>query len=528
MPKRNTSAPDDDVTRSSKRKRKNSSDVVWVRDTTLPEPPPPPPPTNTEESTPVPTVHVNVEGNVEIHVGTSATATEKEEEEYEEFLAELLQEYLPNYEEEEEESEAESEKPPPRRSTRQKAEKPAMKLNTKENAYFRSLTPEQQRQFNVYMQNISNFMSTDTEVPLRFQVMKLPVSDFVKANVLKKIAILEEEGGESYKIRNWVDGFLRIPFGNIIPVPVTLADGREKCSAFMRNARDSLDAAVYGLIPAKTHILQVLAQWITNPGSVGNVIGLHGGAGVGKTSLARSGIAEALQRPFEFFSLGGASDIANFTGHSYTYEGSMWGRIVDSLMHAKCMNPVMYFDELDKISTTPHGEEIASMLIHMTDRSQNTQFHDRYFAGVDIDLSQCLFVFSFNDIHAVHPILRDRMQIVHCAGYSEKDKKHILEDYVWPRLIERLKFTSDDIALPDSTMEYLIREYSADEKGVRSLIRAAETIVTRLNMLRIADMRDYKFYVSTEFPMILTPDICKTLLHDASAKEPESWRSMYN
>jgi ATP-dependent Lon protease len=258
------------------------------------------------------------------------------------------------------------------------------------------------------------------------------------------------------------------------------------------------------------------------------VIGLHGSAGVGKTSLARSGIAEALQRPFEFFSLGGASDIANFTGHSYTYEGSLWGRIVDSLMHAKCMNPVMYFDELDKISTTPHGEEIASMLIHMTDRSQNSQFHDRYFAGVDLDLSQCLFVFSFNDIHAVHPILRDRMQIVHCSGYSDKDKKHILQDYVWPKLLDRLKFSTDDIALPESTMDYLISEYSADEKGVRSLIRVAETMITRLNMLRIADMQDYKFYISTEFPMVLTPDICKTLLHDAVAKEPETWRSMYN
>lgn len=520
MPKRNTRAPDDDTVPQTKpkRTRKNSADVLWVKDTTVPEVPPP------EDTLPPPTVHVNVEGNVEIHLGGNE---EREEAEYDGFLADLLKEYLPKYEEDEEDEEYVP-KPTPRRSTRQKQEKPVMKLTTKEAAYFKSLSPEQQREFNVYMQNISNFMSTDTEVPLRFQVMQLPVSDFVKATVLKKIAILEEEGGESYKIRNWIDGFLRIPFGNTIPVPVSLSDGREKCSEFMKKARESLDSAVYGLVPAKTHILQVLAQWITNPGSVGNVIGLHGSAGVGKTSLARSGIAEALQRPFEFFSLGGASDIANFTGHSYTYEGSMWGRIADSLMHAKCMNPVMYFDELDKISTTPHGEEIASMLIHMTDRSQNSQFHDRYFAGVDLDLSQCLFVFSFNDINAVHPVLRDRMQIVHCAGYSEKDKKHILEDYVWPRILERLKFTTDDIALPDLTMEYLIREYSGDEKGIRSLIRVSETIITRLNMLRIADMRDYKFYVPTEFPMILTPDICKTLLHDAATKEPESWRSMYN
>ena len=130
------------------------------------------------------------------------------------------------------------------------------------------------------------------------------------------------------------------------------------------------------------------------------------------TSLARNGIAKALKRPFQFFSLGGASDIAHYVGHSYTYEGSIWGRIIDSIMQAGCMNPVLYFDELDKVSSTPHGEEIISMLIHLTDRSQNMQYHDRYFAGVDFDLSQCLFVFSFNDESKVHPVLKDRMNVI--------------------------------------------------------------------------------------------------------------------
>jgi ATP-dependent Lon protease len=204
-----------------------------------------------------------------------------------------------------------------------------------------------------------------------------------------------------------------------------------------------MDKAVYGMEPAKAQIMQIVAQWIANPSSVGNVIALKGPMGVGKTSFARHGVAEVLRRPFEFFSLGGASDSANFVGHSYTYEGATWGRIADAIMSARCMNPVIYFDELDKVSTTAHGEEIISMLIHLTDRSQNSHFHDRYFAGVDFDLSQCLFVFSFNDETKIHPILKDRMQVVNCSGYTAADKKAILSQYVWPQILDRLNMKED-------------------------------------------------------------------------------------
>ena len=209
----------------------------------------------------------------------------------------------------------------------------------------------------------------------------------------------------------------------------------------------------------------------------------------------------------------------------------MWGRIVDSLMHSKCMNPVLYFDELDKISGTPHGEEIASMLIHLTDRSQNSQFHDRYFSGIDLDLSQCLFVFSFNDINLVNPILRDRMQVIHCGGYSQKEKQTILEQYVWPDLLKRLKFSSQDIFLTPESSKFLISEYSSKEEGVRTLIRSAEMLVTRLNMIRIANeetMKDYKFYINVNFPLELGIQHIKKLLFDYGQKEPELWRAMYN
>jgi ATP-dependent Lon protease len=409
-----------------------------------------------------------------------------------------------------------------------------LKLTPAENNYYNNLKAKEKKELLKVMERVSKLDVDEGDVPYKFKVLQLPISDYMKAHVIKKINMLYDmspDGGESHKLKNWIDGLLRVPFGKTIPLPVRIEDGREKCTHFMKSAKKIMDTSIYGMNPAKTQIMQIIAQWIVNPTSIGNVIALKGPMGVGKTSFAKNAIAKVLNRPFEFFSLGGASDISNFVGHSYTYEGSIWGRIADSLMHAGTMNPVFYFDEVDKISNTPHGEEITSMLIHLTDRSQNSQFHDRYFSGIEFDMSQCLFVFSLNDIERVHPILRDRMTVIHCDGYNEKDKKEILKGYVWPQLLDRLRFDPADIWITDDGMKFLISEYSGEEKGVRTLIRTVESMMTRLNMLRVVcdeSMKDYSFYMEVNLPLAIDEKVIKTLLGDLNPKEPETWRLMYS
>jgi ATP-dependent Lon protease len=444
----------------------------------------------------------------------------------EEFIQFLLNKYVAKQEEPTTEKK--------QRPKRGKKEVLPIKLSASEEAYYNRQSNAKKKELVDLMTRVSAHVLDEGEIPHKFRILQLPIPDYVKSAVIKKLTTLEEiqeQGGEGHKLRSWVDAFMRIPFGKTVPLPVTLTDGSSKCSEFMVKARSQMNKHIYGMEPAKLQIMQIIAQWIVNPSSVGNVIALQGPMGVGKTSFARNAIAEVLQRPFEFFTLGGASDVANYIGHSYTYEGSLWGRVADSLMHSKTMNPVLYFDELDKISTTPQGEEIVSMLIHMTDRSQNSQFHDRYFAGVDFDLSQCLFVFSFNDIDKVHPILRDRMTVIHCSGYSEKDKSVIVRDYIWKEILERLRFESDQIVLTDGAIKYLISEYSTDEKGVRTLIRTIESMMTRINMLRIAkddSMKDYKFYMDVSFPFKITEDVVKKILCDSDTKkDSEDWRTLY-
>jgi hypothetical protein len=409
---------------------------------------------------------------------------------------------------------------------------PPLRLYRRESEYFDGLGNKARKDVIKKMKTVAALLG-ESEIPYKFRVLEMDMPPKIQSEILRKVDAMNRmgsENGESQKLRNWVEGILRVPFGKQVPLPVTLKDGEEKCSGFLKDARIKMDKATYGMVSAKTQILQILAQWISNPSSVGNVIAMRGSMGVGKTSFARNGIAEVLGRPFVFTSLGGASDIAHYTGHSYTYEGSMWGRIVDSIIQAGCMNPVLYFDELDKVSGTPHGEEIISMLIHLTDRSQNSQFHDRYFAGIDFDLSQCLFVFSFNDENKVHPVLKDRMRVINVPGYKETEKKVIVANYVWPDILRHAGIAPSDLSATEEAAEYIIKEYSNGEDGMRNLIRVVEAVVSRVNLIRISDeesAKAYKFWIPVKFPMKLDRKMVETVLTDFNTALPENWRSMY-
>jgi ATP-dependent Lon protease len=327
---------------------------------------------------------------------------------------------------------------------------------------------------------------------------------------------MEPGSGEFYKIKNWVDTFMRIPFGNYNTLEVNIDNGVEKCHEFMENAQKTLDDAVYGLNDAKMQIMQMLGQLITNPSSIGAAIAIHGPPGTGKTSLVKEGISNILNRPFAFIALGGATDSSFLEGHSYTYEGSMWGKIVQILIDSKCMNPVIYFDELDKISDTPKGEEIAGILTHLTDTTQNNQFHDKYFAEIDFDLSKCLFIFSYNDESKVNPILRDRMYRIQTKGYDKKQKLTITNNYLLPKIRDQVKFEDKDIIIPDESIQYIIENFCSNEDGVRNLKRCLEIIYTKLNLYRLmkpgSNLFEEEMSINVTFPFTVTKQFVDKLI----------------
>ena len=360
---------------------------------------------------------------------------------------------------------------------------------------------------------------TRIEKPYRMTLLESNIPVQFKSCAMKKINSLrymEPGSGEFYKIKNWVDTFMRIPFVKYEELPISIEDGVDKCHAFMENAQQILEQAVYGLNDAKMQIMQLLGQLLTNPKAIGTAIAIHGPPGTGKTSLIKEGISKILKRPFAFIALGGATDSSFLEGHSYTYEGSTWGKIVQILINSKCMNPVIYFDELDKISDTPRGEEIAGILTHLTDTSQNMEFHDKYFSEINFDLSKCLFIFSYNDESKINPILKDRMYRIKTNGYNGKEKTVITNNYLLPKIREQIKFNIDEIIIKDDVISYIVENYCNKEDGVRNLKRCLEIIHTKLNLYRLmkpnSNLFEKEMSLKVEFPYNVTKDIVDKLI----------------
>ena len=371
------------------------------------------------------------------------------------------------------------------------------------------------------------------EKPYRILLLESDIPTEYKNIALKKISLLkymDSYSNEYYKNKNWVDTFMRIPFGKFQNLDMNIDKGIDKCHEFMETAKKTLDLAVYGLNDAKLQIMQLLGQLITNPSAIGTSVAIHGVPGSGKTTLLKDGVSKILNRPFAFIALGGATDSSFLEGHGYTYEGSTWGKIVQILIESRCMNPVIYFDELDKISDTPKGEEILNILVHLTDTTQNNQFHDKYFSEINFDLSRCLFIFSYNDETKISPILLDRMYKIKTNGYSNKEKIIISKDYLLPKIREQIKFTIQDLYINDDVLYYIIENYTSNEKGVRNIKRCLEIIYSKINLFRLmkpnTNLFENDIKIKVEFPCHITKDMIDNLLK-ISNNTNESYKSMY-
>ena len=240
----------------------------------------------------------------------------------------------------------------------------------------------------------------------------------------------------------------------------------------MNNIKQILDDSIYGHFFAKNQIMKIIAQWMNGEQS-GYCFGFEGSPGIGKTSLAKKGLTNCLtddngiSRPFNFIALGGSSNGSSLEGHGYTYMNSTWGKIVDVLMESKCMNPIIYIDELDKISKTEQGKEISGILTHLIDSTQNDSFQDKYFSGIDIDISKALFIFSYNDPEEIDKILLDRIHRIKFDNLSINDKIIIVNKFLLPEINKKMGF-DNVVNISDKMIEYIIENYTL-EPGVRKL-----------------------------------------------------------
>jgi ATP-dependent Lon protease len=280
----------------------------------------------------------------------------------------------------------------------------------------------------------------------------------------------------------------------------------QRVGSDLKEVENILDASVYGHREAKRKIVQVVGQWLSSPDKKqgGYAFGFEGEPGIGKTSLANLGLSQCLKdengvpRPFHIIALGGSCNSSTLEGHNYTYSNSTWGRIVDILMESKCMNPIIYIDELDKVSKTENGKEIIGILIHIIDSSTNAGFQDKYFSGIDIDLSQVLFVFSYNRPEDIDKILLDRIHRIPFDSLTVADKVVIVRKYIIPSLESKMGLAPGLVQISDATIQYLIENYTV-ESGIRKTKQLLFDVYSQINLRLIS--------CQATVPVILTEDI---------------------
>jgi ATP-dependent Lon protease len=383
---------------------------------------------------------------------------------------------------------------------------------------------------NIFSQMFNGDGKDDTPAKykaLKEKILKLNLDDKIKERVLAR---LKNVDSDKHKHLEWFELLLKIPFKKYSEIPVTKTDHPDRISKYFDDVYDTLNKATYGMQQVKEEIVNYVAQIVsTENKNMPRIIALEGPAGVGKSKILRGGLSECLKRPMKNFSCGGIRDSAFLNGFSFTYSGSRPGAIVNGLIECGVSNPIFFFDELDKISTTNDGVDIQNVLIHLTDPVQNNNFEDKYFDGIPIDLSKVIFIFAFNDIGLISPILKDRLHIIKIPTPSIQEKVIIGTKYLTKELYPNIGFKEGDIVFSEEIMKYIINQHCEHDKGVRNLKRYIETILLKINTSRfIGAKQKYKSLKNKlTLPIEINRDMVDELVDKNNNEKDEFFRSLF-
>ncbi len=292
---------------------------------------------------------------------------------------------------------------------------------------------------------------------------------------LKKLKMMNQMSAESSVVRNYLEALLAMPWGK-----------RTKTNIDINKTEEILDRDHYGLKKVKERIIEYLSVLKRSRKIKGPILCFIGPPGVGKTSLVKS-IAEAMGRKYAKFALGGVRDEAEIRGHRKTYLGSMPGKIINLLKKSKVDNPVMLFDEIDKMSADFRGDP-ASALLEVLDPEQNSHFVDHYLE-VEYDLSDIVFIATANSYDLPRALI-DRMEIINIAGYIEEEKLQIAKNHLISKQLKMHGIKPHELKITDDTILELIRYYTK-ESGVRSLEREIGALARKV-LTKILKNKDVK------------------------------------
>ena len=331
-----------------------------------------------------------------------------------------------------------------------------------------------------------NEETEDEEFTRRLEELEAP--EEVKEKIekeIKRFKKLSDSSPESNVSRTYITTLLDIPWE---------AESPERDD--LDEVQKVLDEEHYGLEKVKERIIDSLAvRNITNGGDV-PIICLFGPPGTGKTSIAQS-VAKALGKEFVRIALGGVKDESEIRGHRRTYVGAIPGRIINGVIDAKVKNPLILFDEIDKVGTD-YRSDTSAALLEVLDAEQNSHFVDHY-VELPFDLSKALFICTANDLSTMSEPLLDRMEIIELNSYTENEKLHIAKDHLVPKQLKKNGITTDNLEITDDAISSIINEYTM-EAGVRNLERKIATICRKAVRKLYNDgfLRDEKLVVTKD------------------------------
>jgi len=338
--------------------------------------------------------------------------------------------------------------------------------------------------------------SKDEEIEeLNEKVEKLKAPKAVKEKLaaeVKRLALLAPNSAESNVIRTYVNNIIDLPWNKMT-----------KDSLNLSKSRIILDEDHYGLKEVKERVLEYLAVKQLTKSMKGPIICLVGPPGVGKTSIAKS-IARSLNRKFIRMSLGGVRDEAEIRGHRRTYIGAIPGRIMNAIKEVGYKNPVLLFDEIDKLSSDFRGDP-ASALLEVLDPEQNKEFTDHYLE-VPFDLSKVMFITTANSLSTIPRPLLDRMEIIQVSGYTEREKLEIAKRYLVSKQQDLHGLQSEQFNLPDESIRRIITNYTR-ESGVRELERKIAKLLRKLAVEIVEYKKDFIDVTKDEVPTFLDAPI---------------------
>lgn len=359
--------------------------------------------------------------------------------------------------------------------------------------------------------------------PLKYQIITSKADNTVKLQMLDKLHKLstydKTTSEYNYELTT-LNQLLKIPWGLYSELPISKNDNIIRIKSHLSQSMSFLESITHGQYKAKSKLLLEVSRYLENPSNQGFILGIKGVAGSGKTTLISKGLSKVLNRPFFRVDLGGAKHSDSLFGTRKVFDRSDVGDLVKILIDARCMDPIIFFDELDKVSTSEYGHEFINALNDLTDYTRNNSIMDQYL-GIPLDLSRAIIVFAYNSSDNIPETLKSRIHEIEIEAYTTTDKIIMTNQFFIPKSCNKLNVNINDIKFTNDAIKLIIYSYTNREAGVRELERKIDEIILKINWIKLTQNADNslvdcycKNMSSTRvtFPMIITKKIVMNLL----------------